>query len=44
MGHLGLTPQSVEGLGGHKVQGELNLLPKKITKMPWRCSKRAVLP
>lgn len=21
MGHLGLTPQSVEGLGGHKVQG-----------------------
>ena len=44
MGHLGLTPQSVEGLGGHKVQGEPNLLPKKFTKTPWRCSKPAVLP
>jgi 3-methyl-2-oxobutanoate hydroxymethyltransferase len=23
MGHLGLTPQSVEGLGGHRVQGRI---------------------
>jgi 3-methyl-2-oxobutanoate hydroxymethyltransferase len=30
MGHLGLTPQSVEGLGGHKVQGRTESEAEKI--------------
>ena len=30
MGHLGLTPQSVEGLGGHKVQGRTESDAEKI--------------
>jgi 3-methyl-2-oxobutanoate hydroxymethyltransferase len=30
MGHLGLTPQSVEGLGGHKVQGRMSVDAKRI--------------
>ena len=30
MGHLGLTPQSVEGLGGHKVQGRTKSDAEKI--------------
>ena len=30
MGHLGLTPQSVEGLGGHKVQGRTESAAEKI--------------
>jgi 3-methyl-2-oxobutanoate hydroxymethyltransferase len=30
MGHLGLTPQSVEGLGGHKVQGRMEADAQRI--------------
>ena len=30
MGHLGLTPQSVEGLGGHRVQGRLDADAQRI--------------
>ena len=30
MGHLGLTPQSVESLGGHKVQGRLSCDAQRI--------------
>ncbi|MFQ3346629.1 MAG: 3-methyl-2-oxobutanoate hydroxymethyltransferase [Candidatus Azotimanducaceae bacterium] len=30
MGHLGLTPQSVESLGGHKVQGRLDADAQRI--------------
>ena len=30
MGHLGLTPQSIEKLGGHKVQGKSDDSSKKI--------------
>lgn len=32
MGHLGLTPQSVHTLGGHKVQGKTDLSQKEILK------------
>ena len=30
MGHLGLTPQSVEAFGGHKVQGRAEAAAEKI--------------
>ena len=33
MGHLGLTPQSVHGLGGHKVQGRDELQASRIMDM-----------
>ena len=32
MGHLGLTPQSVEAFGGHKVQGKTECSAEKIRK------------
>ena len=44
MGHLGLTPQSVEAFGGHKVQ----VVPKRLRKKSWptprRWNKPVVLP
>ncbi len=36
MGHLGLTPQSVLQLGGHKVQGRLDEEAKKIEEEAYR--------
>lgn len=44
MGHLGLTPQSVNLLGGHKLQATRPEAAEKLLRMPSNCSKQAFLP
>lgn len=44
MGHLGLTPQSINAFGGNKVQGKSEEAAKKLIEELWRIRKQVLLP